>query len=362
MEKLLEQVIADTRERLSLEATSLAALPARDRALRTFGLIDEVMTALHFVYPGRGYVSTLYEGLSFTSVDDEGRQLLLARAENAKRKASIEAAGTGPFHIADCDIFSVIYVAVGERLELPISFIHVPSGPRGGMAHAFVAWILPSGEAVRWDADSGKERHIEDDEWRFGDPPLDGNRAHVERFFDVPMTRDELRGHLRGISASVWSGLGVYDKAIAELRKGLQLRPRSPVLLNELAWLLATAPDPRVRNPREAIELAEAAVELWPAPNNLDTLATAYGNSEQWAKAVEVQLRALDGLAPKNNRRARYQERLTRFCEHKIYISSRPHEQEAMAWQLALQDGGWGTLRMISTAVPDPPVLTGCEP
>ena len=39
-------------------------------------------------------------------------------------------------------------------------------------------------------------------------------------------------------------------------RQALRLGDRSPKVLNNLAWLLAAAPDPGLRSPHEAVELS----------------------------------------------------------------------------------------------------------
>lgn len=64
--------------------------------------------------------------------------------------------------------------------------------------------------------------------------------------------------------------------------------------MNNLAYLLATTNDPKIRDPKEAITLAQKAVEA--EPDNaayVDTLATAYFQADQPDKAAEAERRAL---------------------------------------------------------------------
>ena len=63
-----------------------------------------------------------------------------------------------------------------------------------------------------------------------------------------------------------------------------------------MAWLLATTPDPALRNGPEAVALATRAEELAPAgdPIVLDTLAAAYAETGQFVEAVTIANRALD--------------------------------------------------------------------
>jgi TPR repeat protein len=64
---------------------------------------------------------------------------------------------------------------------------------------------------------------------------------------------------------------------------------------NELAWHYATAEDPAMRNPHEALGAARKAVELTDGKdaNFLDTLAEAYYVNGQFRSAVETERRAL---------------------------------------------------------------------
>jgi len=64
--------------------------------------------------------------------------------------------------------------------------------------------------------------------------------------------------------------------------------------MNNLAVLLATSNDPKIRNPKEAVSVAEKAVEVQPEnASYLDTLATAYFEAGPTDKAAETEQRAL---------------------------------------------------------------------
>ena len=63
-----------------------------------------------------------------------------------------------------------------------------------------------------------------------------------------------------------------------------------------LAWMLATHPDPGVRNGEEALQLARRTCDATgnQAPNFLDTLAAACAETGRFAEAVTVARRAVD--------------------------------------------------------------------
>ena len=90
----------------------------------------------------------------------------------------------------------------------------------------------------------------------------------------------------------------------------LKLNPESPHVLNNLAWLYATAEDPRLRNPARALDLAKAAAGFLEEPHILDTLAECYYVNGQYAKALETAQHALR-LAREN--RTYYQEQVEKF-------------------------------------------------
>jgi hypothetical protein len=64
--------------------------------------------------------------------------------------------------------------------------------------------------------------------------------------------------------------------------------PYNPMVLNNLAWVLATCPDARVRNGAEAVGLAQRACrQAGPRePNYLATLAVAYAEAGDFDRAL----------------------------------------------------------------------------
>jgi Flp pilus assembly protein TadD len=79
-------------------------------------------------------------------------------------------------------------------------------------------------------------------------------------------------------------------------RAAIELRPDSVEYLRPLAWVLATSSDPAARNGREAVEIAERAVTASHEPNAniVGTLAAAYAEAGDFAKAVSNAEKALD--------------------------------------------------------------------
>ncbi len=101
--------------------------------------------------------------------------------------------------------------------------------------------------------------------------------------------------------AELCVSLKLFPEAISHYKRVLQLAPNSPLALNNLAWLYATCPDDRYRNPKAALQTATRAVELtqWRQPGFVDTLAAALYANRRWNLAAQVEARAVQ-LDPQN--------------------------------------------------------------
>lgn len=101
-----------------------------------------------------------------------------------------------------------------------------------------------------------------------------------------------------------------YEEAISAYRQAVWLKPDFAPALNNLAWLYATCEDERLRDPKEALKLALAAVDLFPRAHVLDTLAEAYYVNGQYRQALLAGKQALQ-LASEN--RDYYLRQVLRF-------------------------------------------------
>jgi len=91
-----------------------------------------------------------------------------------------------------------------------------------------------------------------------------------------------------------YSALKQYELAIQDFDQVLRVDPDFSGAYNELAWLLATAEKPSVRDGPRTIKLATRACGMtdWKNLSYLDTLAAAYARAGDFAQTVEWEQRA----------------------------------------------------------------------
>ena len=109
---------------------------------------------------------------------------------------------------------------------------------------------------------------------------------------EKPGNADALRGR-----ADALLSIGKQDQAIADYEKVLAQDPKDAEVLNNLAWVLATSPEAKLRNGKRALELATRSAELtsYKQAHILSTLAAAYAeqgdfdSARKWSqKSVEI--------------------------------------------------------------------------
>ncbi|HSU56031.1 MAG TPA: tetratricopeptide repeat protein [Candidatus Dormibacteraeota bacterium] len=119
---------------------------------------------------------------------------------------------------------------------------------------------------------------------------------------------------------------GKHAEAVAEFKAELELNPNHVLALNDLAWALATNPDPDLRNGPEAVILAERACKLsdFEIGQFVGTLAAAYAQAGRFEDAIKTgeKAKALAAKAGETDLVKRNQELLQLYGAHKPF-----HEQ-----------------------------------
>jgi tetratricopeptide (TPR) repeat protein len=94
--------------------------------------------------------------------------------------------------------------------------------------------------------------------------------------------------------------VGRRGDAVAEYEKAIQIQPHDVGILNNYAWLLATAPEKKIRDGRRAVELANDACKQTEYKKDyiLSTLAAAYAEAGDFDSARKWAAQAVDLAEP----------------------------------------------------------------
>jgi tetratricopeptide (TPR) repeat protein len=115
---------------------------------------------------------------------------------------------------------------------------------------------------------------------------LDEAATHYQRALELRPGNAEARANLGRLLMLQ----GKLPEAAAQFEQGLAVQPGSVPSLTGLAWIRATAADPSLRRPGQAVTLAERARQLSRNrdPQAFDALAAAYGALGEYEQAVQT--------------------------------------------------------------------------
>jgi tetratricopeptide (TPR) repeat protein len=129
-------------------------------------------------------------------------------------------------------------------------------------------------------------------------------RKAIETFSAVLEKHADNAIALRG-RADALLGIGKQAEAVGDYEKALEQTPEDTGVLNNLAWVLATSPDEKLRDGLRAIELAKKACELteYKQAHILSTLGASYAETGDFETAMEWSRKAIE-LAEKERQEA----------------------------------------------------------
>jgi tetratricopeptide (TPR) repeat protein len=153
-----------------------------------------------------------------------------------------------------------------------------------------------------------------------------GRSAEAAAEFDEAIRLDPSSAQSHSGLASIRARQGRYEEAIVRFDEAIRLDPDHAESHNDRAMILASCPEARYRDGREAVAAATRACELagWDRPEYLDTLAAAYAEAGDFAAAIARQEQAI-GLRPDGPRKDGYRSRLA------LYRAAKPFHAPASA-------------------------------
>jgi tetratricopeptide (TPR) repeat protein len=137
---------------------------------------------------------------------------------------------------------------------------------------------------------------------------------------------------LRNGLGNVFLSEGKFKEAIDEIKRSLGIEPNNPDAKNNLAWILATCPDANMRNPSDAIRLAQEAciATNYKKASKLDTLGAAFASAGRFDEAIETAQKAIDAADRNQTEFSKMiQGRLDLYKASKPYIDTRQKENNA---------------------------------
>jgi tetratricopeptide (TPR) repeat protein len=149
---------------------------------------------------------------------------------------------------------------------------------------------------------------------------LKGDDDHAIADFTQALQIDPSRIATYIARGRAYGSKGDYGKARADFISALKLDRNTAAAYNNLAWQMATCPDPQFRDGKSAVEGAEKACELtgWMVAADVDTLAAAYAESGDFDSAVNWETKFLTYHIPEPIANAA-QARLSLYQNHQPY-------------------------------------------
>jgi len=139
--------------------------------------------------------------------------------------------------------------------------------------------------------------------------------------YDAALLRDPKLADAYFSRANIFLQKRDYRHALVDFQNAVQMKTKRPErTLNSLAWLRATCPEAKIRNGKEAVELALKACELsqWKDWGIIDTLAAAYAEQGDFEQAIKYQKQVLE-IGRSSNDYDKIKNHLALYEQHTPY-------------------------------------------
>lgn len=126
---------------------------------------------------------------------------------------------------------------------------------------------------------------------------------------------DSMRADLFRDRGQAYAMEGQWKQALADMDTAIKIDANDVEAHVSRAWTLATCPDAKLRDGREAVASATRACELtrWKSPRPLATLAAAFAEAGEFGNAVQMQQKAIEVTPEKDPVIGYYQACLERY-------------------------------------------------
>lgn len=251
-------------------------------ARRFFRAVDATLVEAGVIFPPTGKVELLRDALTPRNPSAAELQRVSQDFANVRRSQSIQAARAAgePLYYFDCDLAAIVYLAVAERLKLPVSLVEVPG-------HNFVRWQSPA-TTMNWDPNDAASKSDQ----QFARMTGVTREDQIVFGYLENRTPERIRSYWLTRRGQRKASEGKFAAALADFRAAVTTAPDDLAAQNELAWLLATSPDPQLRNGQEASAIAGQLVARTRRINWLETFAAARAEAGDFFQAIAIEEQA----------------------------------------------------------------------
>jgi hypothetical protein len=280
LDTLIDQAVAQ----LQPYSVGLAPAQAKIFAVETLKAIDCILLRHGFVYPAKGLVALLSDGLGPTIYDNPADLLQLRQQQhNVRRNKFMDVRGSGPYYVVDCDVASYIYLAIAEVMKYPMHLVEIPR-------HNFIRWILDATSFVNFETMDG---FATDDMYYRTHWGIDDRFVGIGGILETMNEKQTRAYHYASVALS-WSWRGNIPQMIAFYEQSVATDSTHSFALNNLAWFYAAVPNVALRDGAKAVRFGLQSVAVLKDGDTLDTLACAYAQSGDFTRAIETELSAID--------------------------------------------------------------------
>jgi tetratricopeptide (TPR) repeat protein len=143
--------------------------------------------------------------------------------------------------------------------------------------------------------------------------------------------------------ADSYLSLGKQSEAVADYEQALKHEPKNSGVLNNLAWVLATSPEDRLRDGKRSIELAKLACEVteYKEAHILSTLAAGYAESGDFDTAISWSKKAVE--LGSDELKDQLRKELESYEAHKPWREATPPDPPFVPQESASENGATGS-------------------
>jgi tetratricopeptide (TPR) repeat protein len=153
----------------------------------------------------------------------------------------------------------------------------------------FLRFYLSDGSYLNWDPNDAEVISDGDYQREYGASETEIRSGRYLR----PLSNRELAGYFHMIRGKQFENRGLWGKAEQDYWKAIELFPQHASSRNALAWMYLKVQELRSSHVKDAVRLAEEAVQCEPGKANfLDTLAYAYSFDNRPREASEIEEKA----------------------------------------------------------------------